>query len=147
MKHKVIVWGTGVVGKLVIRELLDHPEFELVGVIVHNPEKDGADVGTLIGVEPVGLAATIDSEAALAVDADAVAYFGPTAEFAVENIANMSRSLLSGKHVVSTSMTPLVYRRCARKKCWRTSKRLVVKAESRASPRGSILDLPTISSR
>ena len=30
MKHKVIVWGTGVVGKLVIRELLDHPEFELV---------------------------------------------------------------------------------------------------------------------
>ncbi|MGW6656085.1 NAD(P)H-dependent amine dehydrogenase family protein [Rhodococcus sp. NPDC055024] len=109
MKHKVIVWGTGVVGKLVIRELLDHPEFELVGVIVHNPEKDGVDVGTLIGVEPVGLAATIDSEAALAVDADAVAYFGPTAEFAVENIANMSRSLLSGKHVVSTSMTPLVY--------------------------------------
>ncbi|MFD4183252.1 dihydrodipicolinate reductase [Rhodococcus sp. NPDC058514] len=109
MKHKVIVWGTGVVGKLVIRELIDHPAFELVGVIVHDPAKDGVDVGTLIGVDPVGLAATTDFEAALAVEADAVAYYGPTAEYAVQNIDNMTAALRSGKHVVSTSMTPLVY--------------------------------------
>jgi uncharacterized protein YbjT (DUF2867 family) len=38
MAHRVIVWGTGFVGKMVIRELLDHPEFELVGVIVNDPE-------------------------------------------------------------------------------------------------------------
>ena len=43
MAHKVIVWGTGFVGKMVIRELLSHPDFELVGVIVHAPEKDGVD--------------------------------------------------------------------------------------------------------
>ncbi|MGW6379112.1 NAD(P)H-dependent amine dehydrogenase family protein [Rhodococcus sp. NPDC055112] len=109
MKHKVIVWGTGVVGKLVIRELIDHPAFELVGVIVHDPVKDGVDVGTLIGVDPVGLTATTDFEAALAVEADAVAYYGPTAEYAVQNIDNMTAALRSGKHVVSTSMTPLVY--------------------------------------
>lgn len=109
MKHKVIVWGTGVVGKLVIRELIDHPAFELVGVIVHDPAKNGVDIGTLIGAPPVGLAATTDFEAALAVEADAVAYYGPTAEFAVQNIDNMTAALRSGKHVVSTSMTPLVY--------------------------------------
>ena len=109
MAHKVIVWGTGVVGKLVIRELLDHPAFELAGVIVHDPEKNGRDVGELVGAEPVGLTATTDVDAALAVDADAVAYFGPTAAYADVNIANMSKALRAGKHVVSTAMTPFVY--------------------------------------
>jgi hypothetical protein len=109
MAHRVIVWGTGVVGKLVIRELLDHPEFELAAVIVHDPAKNGADAGELAGREPAGLKAITDVEAALAVDADAVAYFGPTAEYTQQNIENMSRALRSGKHVVSTSMTPLVY--------------------------------------
>ncbi len=109
MAHKVIVWGTGVVGKLVIRELIDHPEFELAGVIVHDPAKNGVDAGVLIGAEPVGVVATTDVQSALDGEADAVAYFGPTAEFALENIANMSRALRSGKHVVSTAMTPLVY--------------------------------------
>ena len=109
MARKVVVWGTGVVGKLVIRELLDHPEFELVDVIVHDPAKDGVDVGSLAGSEPVGLQAKTDVAAGLDNDADAVAYFGPTAEYAVENIENMARALRSGKHVVSTSMTPLVY--------------------------------------
>lgn len=109
MAHKVIVWGTGVVGKLVIRELLDHPEFELAGVIVHDPAKDGVDAGVLVGGDPVGVVATTDVQSALDGAADAVAYFGPTAEFALANIANMSRALRSGKHVVSTAMTPLVY--------------------------------------
>ena len=38
MTYKVIVWGTGFVGKMVIRELLHNPEYELVGVIGHFPE-------------------------------------------------------------------------------------------------------------
>jgi 4-hydroxy-tetrahydrodipicolinate reductase len=109
MSHKVILWGTGFVGKMVIRELLDHPSYELVGVIVHSPEKDGVDVGELIGQEPIGLHATGDVRAALATDADAVAYFGPTAQYAAQNIENLSRALAAGKNVVDTSMTPLVY--------------------------------------
>lgn len=109
MAHKVIVWGTGFVGKLVLRELLDHPEFALAGVIVHDPAKDGRDVGELVGVEPVGLRATTDVDAALALDADAVAYFGPTAEHAPVNVENTSRALRAGKDVVSTAMTPWVY--------------------------------------
>ena len=109
MPHKVIVWGTGFTGSLVIRELLAHPAFELVGVIVNNPEKDGRDVGELIGGEAVGLRATTDIDAALAQGGDVVAYFGPTAEYSGINIENMSRALRAGKDVVSTSMTPLVY--------------------------------------
>jgi 4-hydroxy-tetrahydrodipicolinate reductase len=109
MPYKVIVWGTGFVGKMVIRELLDHPEYELVGVLVNAPEKDGVDVGELIGRAPIGLRAATDVQATLARPADAVAYFGPTAAYAAKNIDNMSRALAAGKNVVDTSMTPLVY--------------------------------------
>ncbi|SKJ12173.1 NAD(P)H-dependent amine dehydrogenase family protein [Mycobacteroides abscessus] len=107
-KYPVIVWGTGVVGKLVIRELLDHPVFELAAVLVHDPAKDGVDVGTLVGSHPTGLAATTDIDAALGTEGT-VAYFGPTAQYALENIDNMSRALRSGHNIVSTAMTPWVY--------------------------------------
>lgn len=111
MPWKVIVHGTGYVGTMVIKELLDHPEFELVGVTVHAPEKDGVDVGELVGVGPVGMKATRDLDAALALEADAVAHFGPTAEYAAQNIDFMTRALRAGKNVVSTAMTPFVYPR------------------------------------
>lgn len=107
-KYPVIVWGTGVVGKLVIRELLDHPVYELAGVIVHDPSKNGVDVGTLVGAEPAGLAASTDIDAVLA-NEGTVAYFGPTAQYALENIDNMTRALRTGHNVVSTAMTPWVY--------------------------------------
>lgn len=109
MAYRVICWGTGFTGKMVLREILDHPEFELAGVIVNDPEKDGRDVGELLGVGSTGIRATRDIDAALAVEADAVAYYGPTAEYAAVNIENMSRALRAGKDVVSTAMTPLVY--------------------------------------
>ncbi len=51
-KKRVVVWGTGFVGKLVIPEILRHPRFELVGVGVSNPEKVGQDVGTICGIAP-----------------------------------------------------------------------------------------------
>jgi 4-hydroxy-tetrahydrodipicolinate reductase len=108
-RYKVIVWGTGFVGRQVVRILLDHPRFELVGVIVHSAEKDGVDVGTLCGVAPVGLAASRDARAVLSREAHAVAYFGPTAEFLVENLSNLTLAMEMGKDVVSTSLTPLVY--------------------------------------
>lgn len=109
MRYKVIVWGTGVVGTMVVRELLGHPAYELVGVIVNAPEKDGVDAGELAGAGRCGLRATRDVDAALRVPAEAVAYFGPTAAYAAANIENMSKALRAGKNVVSTAMTPFVY--------------------------------------
>ena len=43
--HRVILWGTGFVGKAVLKSLIGHPAFELAGVLVHDPAKDGLDVG------------------------------------------------------------------------------------------------------
>jgi 2,4-diaminopentanoate dehydrogenase len=42
MSKRIIVWGTGVVGKMVIAEIVRHPKFELVGVGVSNPARLGA---------------------------------------------------------------------------------------------------------
>jgi 4-hydroxy-tetrahydrodipicolinate reductase len=109
MAYKVILWGTGFVGKMVIGELLQNPEYELVGVIGHFPEEIGRDVGELIGADPVGLESSGDVDAVLSRHADAVAYYGPTAEFAQENIENICKALRAGKNVVSTAMTPWVY--------------------------------------
>ena len=109
MTHRVIVWGTGFVGKMVLEEILGHPDFELAGVIVNDPAKHGRDVGEILGRDPIGVVATTDVDAALAAPADAVAYYGPTAAYAGKNIENMSRALRAGKNVVSTAMTPFVY--------------------------------------
>lgn len=104
MAHRVIVWGTGLVGKSVLRELIDHPNYEIAAVIVNAIEKDGKDLGEILGTEPTGIRATRDSSAALAREADAVAYFGPSAIHAAVNMENLTEALRSGKNVVDTSM-------------------------------------------
>ena len=109
MAYKLIVWGTGFVGKMVIRELAKHPNFELAGVIVSDPAKAGKDAGEIAGIGPIGVTASTDADAVLAAGADAVAYFGPTAEYAAVNIENMSKAMRAGMDVVSTAMTPFVY--------------------------------------
>ncbi len=109
MTHRVIVQGTGFVGKMVIRELAAHPDFELVGCVVNDPAKDGRDAGEIAGIGPIGVRATTDLDAALAVGADALAHFGPTAALAAVNVDHMGRALRAGVDVVSTAMTPLVY--------------------------------------
>ena len=37
---KVVVWGTGNVGRPALRAVVAHAELELVGVVVSSPEKD-----------------------------------------------------------------------------------------------------------
>jgi 2,4-diaminopentanoate dehydrogenase len=63
---RVVIWGTGFVGKMVIPEVVRHPEFELVGVGVRDPEKVGQDVGAICGIDPVGLTATDQIESLIA---------------------------------------------------------------------------------
>lgn len=104
MAYRVIVWGTGFVGSSVLRILLSHSAYEVVGVIVNDPDKDGKDVGELVGGAPVGLRASRDKARVLAEPADAVAYFGPSALHAAINLENLSAALRAGKNVVETSM-------------------------------------------
>ena len=109
MSKRVVVWGTGFVGKMVIAEIARHPEFELVGVGVHDPSKVGRDAGELSGIGPIGVTATDDLEGLVALRPDALAHYGPTAANADENIRVIGAFLRAGIDVVSTAMTPWVW--------------------------------------
>ncbi|MCW2781233.1 MAG: dihydrodipicolinate reductase [Marmoricola sp.] len=109
MAKRIVIWGTGFVGKLVIAELVDHPEFELVGVGVSNPAKIGKDAGEISGLAPLGVSATDDIDALIALKPDAVVHFGPTAAYADENIRVITAFLKAGIDVSSTAMTPWVW--------------------------------------
>lgn len=107
--YKVIVWGTGLVGKAVLRSLIHHPLYEIAGVIVSSEEKHGKDIGEIIAdsqdaVVKTGIIASCNSEEVLQSDADVVAYFGPSALHADINIANITAALKAGKNVVDTTM-------------------------------------------
>ncbi len=63
MSYRVVQWATGNVGRAAIEGVLDHPDLECAGCWVHSADKDGVDVGTLVGRAPLGLAATNDVDA------------------------------------------------------------------------------------
>jgi 2,4-diaminopentanoate dehydrogenase len=109
LTKRVVVWGTGFVGKMVIPEILRHPAFELVGVGVSSPDKVGQDVGDICGIGPVGLAATDDIETLVALAPDALVHYGPTAARADDNIRDIGAFLRAGIDVCSTAMTPWVW--------------------------------------
>ena len=105
---RVVVWGTGFVGQMVIPEIVKHPAFELVGVGVSNPDKVGRDVGEICGIDPIGVTATDDLDALVDLRPDALVHYGPTAGKADDNIRDMGAFLRAGIDVCSTAMTPWV---------------------------------------
>jgi 4-hydroxy-tetrahydrodipicolinate reductase len=107
--YRVIQWSTGNVGKHALRLIASHPELELVGCWVSSEAKRGIDAGTLAGTEPIGIAATDDADALLALDADCVCYTATADLRPAEAISDIARILASGKNVVSSSVVPLVY--------------------------------------
>ncbi|HWF16893.1 MAG TPA: hypothetical protein VG244_11985 [Acidimicrobiales bacterium] len=96
MSYRVVQWASGNVGRAAMEGVLDHPDLELAGCWVYSPGKEGADVGTLIGRAPLGIAATCDVDALLALDADCVVYSPIFADVDV-----VTRILESGKNVVT----------------------------------------------
>lgn len=97
MSYRVIQWATGTIGRRALTAALAHPDLEVVGVRVFDPAKVGQDVGTLAGVDPVGLAATDDVDALVALDADCVLHMPSR-----NDLDELCRLLASGKNVVST---------------------------------------------
>lgn len=107
--HKVILWGPGQVGIGALRAVIQHPGLDLVGLVVHSEAKDGRDAGDLCGLPATGVIATRDIDAALAIEADAVAYFA-SGDYRLEEAAeDIAACLRSGKNVVATSLVPLCY--------------------------------------
>ena len=97
MTYRVIQWATGNVGKLAIQAIARHPELELAGVWVHDEAKVGRDAGEIAGIAPLGVRATNDVEALLALDADCVMYCPLPWQ-----VDEMCRILESRKNIVTT---------------------------------------------
>jgi hypothetical protein len=96
MTYRVIQWATGGVGKAAVQDIYAHPELELVGCWVSSAEKDGRDVGEICGLPPLGVSATTDVDALVALEADCV-MFSPV----IADPALVTRLLASGKNVVT----------------------------------------------
>jgi hypothetical protein len=98
MTYRVIQWATGAQGVESIRAIIDRPDLELVGGWVHTEGKDGADLATLAGRDPIGVTATRDVDALLALDADCVAYMPRNT-----SLDDVCAILASGKNIVTTA--------------------------------------------
>jgi len=94
---RVVQWATGNIGARSLRGVIEHPELELVGVVVHSPDKIGRDAGDLGGTGPTGVGATDDLDAILDLGADCVLYMPQGCDFDV-----VARLLASGVNVVTT---------------------------------------------
>ena len=103
------MWSTGGVGSIAVRAVARRADLELVGVWVHSPDKVGRDAGELTGDEPVGVLATDDADALLALRPDCVVYAasGPEQDAAANR--DYVGMLDAGINVVTVSSPGLVY--------------------------------------
>ncbi len=109
-RWRVVQWATGGAGSLALRALIDRPEFELIGVLVHSPAKQGVDAGELAGLGlPTGIRATRDAKALLALEPDCVSYMAHGETRARACIDDYCMVLDSGANVVTTSVPGLIY--------------------------------------
>ena len=100
---RVVVWSTGTVGRHAIAGIDRHPALELVGVWVSDPAKDGRDAGELAGLDrELGIAATTDRDALIALQPDAIVHAAMTDDRVFEAIEDLVGFLEAGVNVVSS---------------------------------------------
>jgi hypothetical protein len=115
MTHRVVQWATGNVGRQALRAVVERPGLELAGVYVTSPSKAGRDAGELAGMEPVGVTATDDVDAIVALGADVVLHTPlPSLVHGDDpdrDLRDICRLLESGADVITTVgyMYPAVY--------------------------------------
>ncbi|TDO12074.1 hypothetical protein EV580_3798 [Mycobacterium sp. BK086] len=95
---RVAQWTSGIVGMSSVRAILDDPRLELVGLYSHSADKRGQDAGTLAGRDPIGITATDDPDAIVALRPDCIVYMPHWPD-----IAELERILSSGINVVTTA--------------------------------------------
>ncbi|MBI2706057.1 MAG: hypothetical protein HYX32_12320 [Actinobacteria bacterium] len=101
--RRVIIWGPGEIGGSALRAAHADDRFEIVGVKVFSPHKDGVDAGDLVGIGPIGVRATSSKKEILALDADCV-ILAPLPTAILEGLDTDVIDLLeSGKSVVTTA--------------------------------------------
>jgi 4-hydroxy-tetrahydrodipicolinate reductase len=80
--YRVVQWATGNIGTRSLREVIAHPDLELVGVWVHSPEKVGLDAAQLCNAaSATGVIATHDIDDVIALRPDCVLYMPQQCDF------------------------------------------------------------------
>ena len=94
---RVVQWTTGKTGRAAVRATVQHPTLDLVGGFAWSADKVGRDIGELCGIDPVGVMATDDVDALLALQPDCVIYtpYRPDTDHLV-------RILESGRNVLTS---------------------------------------------
>jgi hypothetical protein len=98
MTYRIVQWTTGNVGTKSVHAVVANSDLELVGCYAWSPEKVGRDVGELCRIGPLGVVATDDTDALLALRPDCVVYNPMFAD-----VDTLVRILESGINVVTTS--------------------------------------------
>jgi len=83
-----------------LRNVIEHPRYDLVGVYVYSDTKVGKDAGELCGMDPTGIMATRDIDKIIATQPDCVLYM-PLMDH--HSIDDMCRLLASGANIVTTA--------------------------------------------
>ena len=97
MTYRIVQWTTGNVGVKSVQAIVANPTMELVGCYAWSPDKVGKDAGELGGIDPIGVQATNDVDALLALKPDCVVY-NPM----FISVDELVRILGAGINVVST---------------------------------------------
>lgn len=96
---RIVLWTTGNVARQALQGIVGRPDLELVGVYAFSKEKVGRDAGELGGLErPLGIAATDDVDALIALQPDAVLYMPLH-----HDVEELSRLLRGGLNVLTTA--------------------------------------------
>lgn len=96
--YRVVQWTTGNVGKSSVTAIAKNPNYELVGLYAWSNDKVGQDAGDLVGIEPLGVKATNDVDALLALKPDVVVYNPMWID-----VDELVRILSAGVNVVSSA--------------------------------------------
>ncbi|HEY3143572.1 MAG TPA: hypothetical protein VGJ86_20720 [Acidimicrobiales bacterium] len=108
--YRVVQWSTGNVGRHSLAGIDARPDLELVGVWVSSPAKAGIDAGQLAGLDhPLGVVATEDAEALLALQPDCIVHTAMADHRLGEALDDLSRFLRAGINVVSSGPVFLQY--------------------------------------
>jgi 2,4-diaminopentanoate dehydrogenase len=96
---RVVQWTTESVARQAVRAVLGRSDLELVGAFVRSPEEDGVDIGELCGLDdPLGVTATSDADALLALGLDCIVYSPLHLD-----TAELATLLRAGLNVVTTA--------------------------------------------
>lgn len=98
MTYRIVQWTTGNIGTKSVHAVVENSQLELVGCYAWSPDKVGQDVGELCGIGPLGVLATDDIDALIALAPDCVVY---NQMFA--NVDDLVRILDAGVNIVTTS--------------------------------------------